>query len=113
MSISNAPPFSQPVQGFKVSPYMQERISWVGQMKAYSQARQSLESLLRVPGSPAQVYRIAGTYGKLIAEGLLEAPEAGPVAVGGAVFAEADGSMVFTDDGWQEVRWGVCSAGRT
>ena len=106
MSISNAHPFSQPAQGFKVSPYMQERVVLVGQMEVYSQASQSLESLLRVPVSTSQVYRIADTYGKLIAEGLLEPPGAGPVAANGAVFAEADGSMVFTDDGWQEAKVG-------
>lgn len=112
MSISNEHPFSQPVQGFKVSPYMQERITLVGQMEVYSQASQSLESLLRVSASTAQVYRIADTYGKLIAEGLLEAPQTGPVAPGDAVFAEADGSMVFTDDGWQEVKVGRVFQGR-
>ena len=106
MSISNAHPFSQPVQGFKVSPYMQERVVLVGQMAVYSQASHSLETLLRVSTSAAQVYRITDTYGKLIAEDLLEAPEVGPVATEGAVFAEADGSMVFTDDGWQEVKVG-------
>ena len=106
MSIGNSHPFSQPVQGFKVSPYMQERVVLVGQMEAYSHASRCLESLLRVSPSAAQVYRITDTYGKLIAEGLLEAPESGPVADGGAVFAEADGSMVFTDGGWQEAKVG-------
>lgn len=112
MSIGNEHPFSQPVQGFKVSPYMQERITLVGQMEVYSQASQSLESLLRVPASTAQVYRITNTYGKLVAEDLLEAPEAGAVAADGAVFAEADGSMVFTDDGWQEAKVGRVFSGQ-
>lgn len=106
MSICNEHPFSQPVQGFKVSPYMQERITLVGQMEVYSQASQSLENLLRVSASTSQVYRVADTYGALIREDLLDVPEAGPVAADGAVFAEADGSMVFTDNGWQEVKVG-------
>lgn len=106
MSISNEHPFSRPVQGFKISPYMQERITLVGQMEAYSQASQSLENLLRVSASTSQVYRVADTYGGLIAEDLQAVPEAVPVPADGAVFAEADGSMVFTDNGWQEVKVG-------
>ncbi len=75
-------------------------------MEVYSQASQSLEDLLRVSVSTSQVYRIADAYGALIKEDLLDAPEAGQVAADGAVFAEADGSMVFTDNGWQEVKVG-------
>jgi hypothetical protein len=85
---------------------MQERIALLGQMEVYTQASQSVESLLRVNISSAQAYRITNACGALIAEALLESRETQPVAASEAVFAEADGSMVFTDDGWQEVKVG-------
>jgi uncharacterized protein UPF0236 len=85
---------------------MQERIVLLGQMEVYTQASQSMENLLRVSVSPAQAYRITDTYGQLVSDDLLQSPETEPVVSTEVVYAEADGSMVFTDDGWQEVKVG-------
>jgi hypothetical protein len=85
---------------------MQERIALLGQMEVYTQTSQSVESLLRVNISSAQAYRITNACGELVGEDLLQSPETEPVAANEVVFAEADGSMVFTDDGWQEVKVG-------
>ena len=75
-------------------------------MTAFEDAAQILEKTLRVKASDTMAYRMAQTYGQLVSPDLVE-PQPVPVFSGAArVYAMGDGSMLFTDDGWQEVKAG-------
>ena len=85
---------------------------YVGQMEAYGKGVEVLQKLAGVETNDAQLYRVADTYGSLL-EPLGESPaepvvpiEAAVVEDKEVVYAEVDGSMVFTDDGWREVKLG-------
>jgi len=89
-----------------VSPYLQEQTTFISQMEVYGQARQTIEKLLRVEISTSQVYRITDTYGELIEEELKQDIPQMSIAKDEVVYAQVDGGMIFTDDGWQEVKVG-------
>jgi hypothetical protein len=97
---------------FKASPLLQERIVYVGQLQVYEQASELLERLAGVQVSDSTIYRMAGHYGQAIEEELYEerpaeADKAGEGNLEGeVVYAQLDGSMLFTDDNWQEVKVG-------
>ncbi len=75
-------------------------------MEVYGQAGQTVEKLLRVKISTSQLYRITDTYGGLIDEGLKKDMPRMEVCPDDVVYAQMDGGMIFTDDGWQEVKVG-------
>lgn len=75
-------------------------------MEVYGQASQTIEKLLRTKISTSQVYRITDTYGELIDQKLKHDIPKMKVAQDEVVYAQMDGGMIFTDDGWQEVKVG-------
>lgn len=89
-----------------MSPYLQEQTTFISQMEVYGQACQTIEKLLRVKISTSQVYRITDTYGGLIDEKLKQKIPQIKIPKDEVVYAQVDGGMIFTDDGWQEVKVG-------
>ncbi len=75
-------------------------------MEVYGQANQTVNKLLRVSTSTSQLYRITDTYGGLIDESLKKEIPPLEVKKNDVVYAQLDGGMIFTDDGWQEVKVG-------
>ena len=75
-------------------------------MEVYGQATQTIEKLLRVKISTSQIYRITDTYGALIEQDLKQGILHMKVSKDEVVYAQMDGGMIFTDDGWQEVKVG-------
>lgn len=73
----------------------------VGVNDVYASGNQVLEQLLRVPVSASSIYRVTVAT----AENLEETALYQPVSTS-SVYAEVDGSMLLTDDGWQEVKLG-------
>gem|GEM_PF-6850774 len=73
----------------------------VGVNEVYASGNQLLEQLLRIPVSALAIYRITVAT----AENVLETTLYQPVSHS-SVYAEVDGSMLLTDDGWQEVKLG-------
>jgi hypothetical protein len=72
-----------------------------GANEIYATGNQLLEQLLRIPVSGSAVYRVTvATAENLQEEALYE-----PVSTA-SVYAEVDGSMLLTDEGWQEVKLG-------
>lgn len=89
-----------------MSPYLQEQTTFISQMEVYGQASQTIEKLLRVKISTSQAYRITDTYGELIDQKIKQDIPQMEIAKDEVVYAQVDGGMVFTDDGWQEVKVG-------
>lgn len=106
VEISNKNPFSAPVHGFQISPLMQELMAYTGQWEVYGKGAEVLEKLSQVKVSAAQLYRVVNTYGEQLEPELTGPQPPLPVSEGTVVYAEMDGGMIFTDDGWQEVKVG-------
>ncbi len=73
----------------------------VGVNEVYASGNQLLEQLLRIPVSGSALYRVTVATAENVPETTLYQP----VSLS-SVYAEVDGSMLLTDDGWQEVKLG-------
>ncbi len=101
IDISNNEPFSHHPNGFGVSPYLQEKLIFLGQMEVYQQASEVVEKLLGLSVSVSQIYRLTTYYGQAL-EADLDQIETSDVAEQGVVYAQADGAMLLTEEGYKE-----------
>lgn len=102
IQIANSEPFSCHLNGFGISPYLQEKLVFLGQLEVYDQAAQVAQTLLGLPISSSQIYRLTNHYGAAIETDLDQ-----PVVTHPAdeiVYVQADGSMILTDDGYKETK---------
>lgn len=100
--------YSESLHGFQISPYMQERMAYVGQSDVYSEGNELIGKLLRIELNPMQVYRVTDKIGSL-SEGVIDAGSLSCLDIKDTdiVYAQADGAMVLTrEQGWQEVKTG-------
>jgi hypothetical protein len=91
---------------FRISPFMQEQMTFCGQTLVYTVASEMLLRTLRVAVVPSQIYRVCDSYGFLVEEDLQREEPVSPPAQDDVLYAEADGSMVLTDDGYKEAKVG-------
>lgn len=101
IEIANNEPFSQHPNGFGVSPYLQEKLVFLGQLDVYDQASRLAQKLLGLSVCASQIYRLTTHYGAAIEADLdqLVTPHKPPESV---VYAQADGAMLLTDQGYKE-----------
>ncbi len=85
---------------------MQEQATFMSQLEVYQSAQVTIEKLLRVSIGNSQLHRISNCYGLSIEEDMQSSPPEIEIAAAEVVYAQMDGSMLFTDDGWQEVKVG-------
>jgi len=106
IEVMNSHPFSKTPNGIKISPYLQEQTTFISQMEVYSQSSKTIEKLLRVEIGTSQLHRLTDYYGSEIEEEIKTDFEPAELEKGDVIYAQMDGGMVFTDDGWQEVKLG-------
>ena len=107
ISIENSHPFSTGKNGFQISPLMQEKIVYVGQMDCYENCSEVLEKLSGVQVGATQIYRLTDAYGKGVKEVVNAERALSPLKPDEVLYAQADGSMVLTrEEGWKEVKVG-------
>lgn len=111
IEISNSHPFDK-VNGFKISPYMQDKMVFIGQNDCYGDGHEVLANLLGVSVGAMQLYRVTDCYGSLLEqEKVFEidavTPDSLDVDTQESVYAMVDGSMLFTrEEDWKEVKLG-------
>jgi hypothetical protein len=101
---------TQSVHPFQISPYLQERICFVGQQAVFEEASTMLRELVGVVVTAKQIERVCHHVGALL-EAPMEAAEVvapEPAAAhAGVVYGMVDGSMISTrTEGWKEVKLG-------
>ena len=111
IEIANTHRFSAPTGGFQISPYMQELMTYAGQLQCYSHCNEVLQQFLSIEVSVMQVYRVTDCYGSLLEQEKEAVPAPAAKAVelrkGESVYALTDGSMLLSrEEGWQEVKLG-------
>lgn len=102
IEIANNELFSIHPNGFSISPYLQEKLIFLGQMEVYQQAGEVVEKLLGLSVSVSQIYRLTTHYGQAIEADLEQIEPRSDVAEKGVVYAQADGAMVLTEEGYKE-----------
>lgn len=110
VTIAEKHPYSAAINGYRVSPYLQERIVYAGQSDVYGACNDMINKFLRIDINSMQVHRLTNTYGEM-SVGLVEEAEAkkllNSMATDEVVYVELDGSMILTrENSWQEVKVG-------
>ena len=111
IQIANSESFSSHLNGFGISPYLQEKLVFLGQFDVYQQASKLAQTLLGVAVGPSQIDRLTSHYGAAIDSDLdrvapdRPAPVTEPlIATSDVVYAQADGAMLLTDEGYKEAK---------
>lgn len=84
---------------------MQSLIVYAGVSDVYAESEDFFERLLRVSVSTSQVYRVTIDAGTSLCEKALYTGKKSE-ALTETVYGMVDGSMIFTDNGWKEVKVG-------
>lgn len=95
------------MNGFRLSPLLQDYVSYVGQLGVYEKSVEILEKIAGITISAMQVNKVTDFYGSLCGGEVLAKPVLSAVDGAEKVYIGIDGSMLFTrDDGWKEVKVG-------
>jgi len=89
---------------------LQEKLTLLGCCEVFKAVPQLVESLLGIKASESQVYRICNAASEALAEADLNSPSDTLAKLETdsqeLIYGMVDGSMLFTDDGWQESKVG-------
>jgi hypothetical protein len=94
------------VLGSRTSPYLQAKLVLLAAEHVYAHVPPLVESLLGIRVSTSQVYRRTQAAAQALPAAALDVPCPLVRAGAGPVYGMVDGSMLFTDAGWQEVKVG-------
>lgn len=108
IQIANSQLFSQHHNGFGISPYLQEKLVFLGQFEVYKQASDLAQTMLGVTIGPSQIDRLTSHYGAAIEAQLDQPAPAQQTATEpvGVIYAQADGAMLLTEEGYKEAKLG-------
>jgi hypothetical protein len=80
---------------------------YIGQSECYEKCPEILEKTIGIEVGHSQVHRVADTYGKELEKTIATTRTLPPLKSEEVLYAELDGSMIFTrDDDWKEVKVG-------
>ncbi len=75
---------------------MQELLVYVGQLECYEKCPEILEKTISIEVGHSQVHRVADTYGKELEKTIATTRILPPLNSKEVLYAEVDGSMIFT-----------------
>jgi hypothetical protein len=94
------------VQGNPLTPSLKEAMVYLAQSELYTEAPAVLKLLTGIDQSQATFWRLAQDCGQQLEAPLLAHTPGEPLTEEQIVYCMADGSLLYTDDGWQEVKVG-------
>lgn len=107
LTVAKSHPFSEAVNGFHISPRMQQLMTYFGHLDSYEKSNEVLKEMLQIEVSDTQIYRVTDFYGKAVEVTVNNEAVLSPVKANEVMYVEADGSMILTrEEGWSEVKVG-------
>lgn len=107
VTISKKHPFSEAVNGFQISPRMQQLMAYCGQLDSYEKSNEVLKEMLQIEVSETQIYRVTDFYGKAVESSVNGEAVLASVKKDEVLYTEVDGSLILTrEEGWSEVKVG-------
>lgn len=93
--------------GFRVTPFLKEKLAYVGQLDSYEQGSEITKRLLGLEISDTTIHRIADNLGLECEEWLAEEDLRNDLSNEALIYAQVDGSMILTrEEKWKEVKLG-------
>jgi hypothetical protein len=107
LAIAKNHPFSEAVNGFQISPRMQQLMTYCGQLDSYEKSSEVMKEMLQLEVSDTQIYRVTDFYGKQVAATVNKEAVLSTVKAEEVLYVGVDGSMIHTrEEGWSEVKVG-------
>ncbi|MBF6607082.1 MAG: UPF0236 family protein [Chloroflexi bacterium] len=107
LAIAYTNPLSKKVNGFHISPRLQELMILYGERDCYAEAPEMLGQTLGISVSTSQVYRVTDTYGSELKEREEDKRLLPLLTKDEILYMEFDGSFIFSrEEGWKEVKVG-------
>jgi len=111
--ISNKHPLAQMANSFRMTPFLQDQVCFIGQKEVFEEGSETIFRLMGIDVSNKQIQRISEYYGQRLESEAIEGKEQLPASN----YAEkkpsefrygmVDGSMVFTkEEKWKEIKLG-------
>ena len=95
------------MNGFQISPLLQELMIYFAQLECYENCPEILQKTIGIDIGHSQVHRVADVYGKELEKNISTERVLPPLQPQELLYAELDGSMLFTRDAdWKEVKVG-------
>src|SRR5215210_2382913 len=86
---------------------MQELMVYAGHLDSYKKSNEVIKQFTQVEVNAAQVYRVTDMYGQAVGKTNVTERTMTPVKQEETLYAELDGSMIFTrEEGWKEGKVG-------
>lgn len=100
--------FSEPTLETRTSPYLQEKIVFLGTTQIFHEVPILIESLLGISVSESHVYRTVQKVSEEIEDPCSSSTDLQHIEdqPDSQVYVMMDGSFLFTDDGWREIKVG-------
>ena len=102
--------FSNPVLGSRISPYLQEKLVFLGCENVFNAVPKAVEMVLGIEVNETQAYRTCQAISLQIPNNELDSPSKGLKLIEDTakerVYGMVDGSMLLTHEGWQESKVG-------
>ena len=97
------------MNGFGISPYLQDLEAYAGQDDNFEMAAQRLKKYLHIEVNSSQIDRITKHYGEQIEPGIIPQTTLAQADKNDKVYAMMDGSMLLTrkDSEWKEMKLGI------
>jgi len=94
-------------QGFRVTPFLKEKLVYVGQLDSYEQSSEITKRLLGLQISDTTIHRITDSLGLECEEWLAEEDLRNDLSEQEIIYTQVDGSMILTrEEKWKEVKLG-------
>jgi hypothetical protein len=106
VAVANTHRFMEEVQGNLLTPALKEAMVYLSQSELYTEAPAVLKLLTGIDQSQATFWRLAQDCGQQLEDRLLASSSGEPLTEEQIVYCMADGSLLYTDGGWQEVKVG-------
>ncbi len=107
VEISKKHEFCNGLNGFQISPLLQELMVYFGQSECYDKCPEILKKTLDIDIGHSQINRVTDTYGAELGKTISNTRTLSPVNSEEILYAQVDGSMILTrDSDWKEVKVG-------
>ncbi len=97
------------LSGKKTSPYLEEKLVYIGQMSCYEQGSEISKMLLNIEVSDSTIYRLTDKVGLAISPVIDSEDTRSPIEMkqGEILYVQCDGSKLLTrEEKWKEVKLG-------
>lgn len=113
MIVPNKHPVSRMANNFRMTSYLQDHVSYIGQMEVFEEGSETIKRFTGVDVSNKQIQRVSEYYGQCLEEATEELVNDVSLSIteknvsSEIIYGMTDGSMLYTkEESWKEIKLG-------